>query len=160
LWDPSGKVKELIGSLTAFTDVKSPADLPANCKLLIVGPDAVPSKDATDPKWTALVAKGVRVLAFDQEHPLHYLAVPADLEPTTHTGRVAFPENAQHPAFAGLSREDFFCWAGDHVVYRNAYRKPSRGARSLVQCDVELSNSALVEVPVGDGLLLLSQLNI
>ncbi|HEV3342198.1 MAG TPA: hypothetical protein VG125_17655, partial [Pirellulales bacterium] len=44
------------------------------------------------------------------------------------------------------------------IVYRNAYRKPSRGAKSLVQCHEKLENSALVEVPVADGLLLLCQL--
>ena len=46
----------------------------------------------------------------------------------------------------------------DELVYRNAYRKPARGARSLVQCHLVLQNTALAEVPVGDGLLLLSQL--
>ena len=36
--------------------------------------------------------------------PLHYQAVPADLEPTDFIGRIGFPENPRHPAFAGLSR--------------------------------------------------------
>src|SRR5262249_19066477 len=46
---------------------------------------------------------------------------------------------------------------GDHVVYRNAYKKASRGARPLLQCDEELSCTALAECAVGDGLLVLCQ---
>lgn len=160
LWDPAGKVTGLVTGLTACTEVKSPADLPAGCKLLIIGPDAVPAADAADPKWAALAAKGIRVLAFDQEHPLHGRAVPGGPEPTTHTGRVAFPQDPQHPALAGLSADDFFCWAGDHVVYRNAYRQPDRVARALIECDAGLADAALVECPVGDGVMLLSQLAI
>src|SRR5262249_12015049 len=73
---------------------------------------------------------------------------------------VAFSENLEHPAFAGLDQTDFFCWSGDHVVYRGAYRKPGRGARSLVQCDEGLSYSALLECPLRDGLLLLCQMSV
>jgi hypothetical protein len=46
----------------------------------------------------------------------------------------------------------------DMMVYRNAYRKPTRGAKSLIQCNNRLQNSALVEVPVGSGLMLLCQM--
>ena len=60
----------------------------------------------------------------DQEHPLHYQALPADLVPTDYVGRVAFMENPEHPVFAGLDQADFFTWSGDHVVYRNVYRRP------------------------------------
>jgi beta-galactosidase len=100
------------------------------------------------------------VLVLDQDNPLHYQAVPADLEVTGHAGRIAFPENLEHPAFAGLGTEDFACWSKDHVVYRNAYKKASKGARSLVQCDEELSCSALAECAVRDGLLVLCQLDV
>src|SRR5262249_18928428 len=70
---------------------------------------------------------------------------------------VAFPENLQHPVFQELGTEDFFTWSRDHVVFRNAYKKASRGARSLLQCDDELSCTALCECPMQDGLLLLCQ---
>ena len=95
---------------------------------------------------------------FDQTHPLRYLALPADAEPTNFAGHIAFPENPTHPAFTGLVADDFFCASGDGTVYRNAYRKPTRGGRSLLQCDAELGcTRALVEVPVGDGLIVLNQ---
>lgn len=160
VWDPAGKAGPLLAGLVDTTAVKDLDSIPESCQVLVIGPDAVTPKLATDPVWTALAAKGLRIIVLDQKHPLHYLATPADLEPTDYAGRIAFPENPTHPAFAKQGAADFFCWSGDHIVYRNAYRKPSRTARSLLQCDRELSCSALVEVPVGEGLLLLSQLNI
>ena len=144
-------------NLVAGKPVASLDDVPAGTKLLVVGPDAVTPDLATSPKWLALAAGGTRVVVFDQTHPLHYQALPADLEPTGFAGRVAFPEDPAHPAFAGLTNDDFFCLSGDHVAYRNAYRKATRGGRSLLQCDAELGCTALAEVPVGDGLMLLSQ---
>ena len=48
----------------------------------------------------------------------------------------------------------------DEIVYRNAYVKPTSGGRSLLECDTLLHDSGLVEVPVGDGLMLLSQLTL
>lgn len=158
LWDPAGKAQSL-RELVELTPIPDLAAVPKTCRLLIVGPDAVTPQLATDPIWTALAAAGKRVLVLDQTHPLHSLATPADLEPTDFTGRIAFPENPTHPAFFNLGTSDFVCWSGDHVVYRNAYRKPGRAARSLVQCDRELACSALVECPIDEGLLLLSQLD-
>ncbi len=46
------------------------------------------------------------------------------------------------------------------MVYRHAYVKPTRGAKSLVQCHELLQNSALVEIPIGEGLLMLCQLTV
>jgi beta-galactosidase len=60
--------------------------------------------------------------------------------------------------FDGLRQQDFFTWSGGHVVYRNVYRKATRGAISLVHCDEELGYSALAQCGVNDGLLLLCQL--
>ena len=83
--------------------------------------------------------------------------MPGDLEVTDRVGRIAFPENLEHPIFKGLGTDDFFTWSGDHVVYRSVYKKASRGARSLLQCDEDLSCSAISECPIKDGLLLLCQ---
>jgi beta-galactosidase len=106
----------------------------------------------------SLAASGARVIVLEQPTPLHRLATPTDLEPTLHVGRIAFAENLDHPVLAGLDQPDFFCWSGDHVCYRNVYKKASTGAKSLVQCDMELSCSAVAECPVNEGLLLLCQL--
>lgn len=141
-----------------FTEVARFEDLPETGKVVVIGKDALDPRQATDPKLLALAATGARVLVLEQQHPLHYLALPADLEVSNDTGRVAFAENLNHPVFAGLAQQDFFTWSQDHVVYRNAYRKASRGAISLVQCDEELRDSALAACPVNDGLLLVCQL--
>ncbi len=158
--DPKGVVKDRLKERgIAFQSVESFDAIPDKVGVLIVGPDCLTARQATDPKWRNLAASGARILVLDQEHPLHYQAVPADLEPTPHSGRIAFPEDLEHPVFEGLGASDFFCWSGDHAVYRHAYKKASRGARSLLQCDDELSCSALVECPVGPGLLLLAQVD-
>ncbi len=66
-------------------------------------------------------------------------------------GCTAFIEDSSHPAFEGLQNKDFFTWGPDHLVFRNAYLKPTRGAKSLVQCGPRLEYSALVEVPSARG---------
>jgi hypothetical protein len=159
VWDPKGVVKERLQSRDVpFTAVDKFEAIPATAKVVVVGPDALSPREATDPKWQALAAGGKRVLVLDQDNPLHYTAIPAELVPTDHAGRIAFSENLEHPAFAGLGQPDFSFWSGDHVVYRNVYRKSAKGARSLAQCDEELSQTALAECPVKDGLLVLCQL--
>ena len=113
------------------------------------------------------------MVVLDQANPLRYQATPAGLELAATTvrddfgtriaiseGRTAFIEDAGHPAFRGLIPRDFLAWGPDHVVYRNAYVKPARNGRSLVQVGPRLANSALVEVPAGKGLLLLCQLEV
>ena len=120
--------------------------------------DALTAREATDPRWLALAARGARLLVLEQEHPLHFQALPADLAPTDYVGRVAFMENPEHPAFAGLAQADFFTWSGDHVVYRNVYKKATRGAVSLAHCDEQLGYSAIAECPVNEGLIVLCQM--
>ena len=159
VWDPDGAATSRLKARgIAFTPVDGPDDLPDEFRCLLIGKDALTPRLATDARWHALAAEGKRILVLDQAHPLHYQAVPADVEVTDDAGRVAFAENLDHPVFAGLAQEDFFCWSGDHVVYRNVYKKASRGARSLAQCDDELSCSAVAECTVGEGLLVLSQM--
>ncbi len=159
VYDPAGTAKaRLTARKIPFSEVASVAALPATAKVVLIGADALTAREATDPLWQALAAGGARVIVLEQAHPLHHLALASDLEPTTNAGRVAFVENLKHPLFDGLAQADFFTWAGDHVVYRNAYKKATFGAASLVQCDEELNCTALALCPVNDGALLLSQL--
>lgn len=157
--DPMGSVKaRLRGRGIPFTEVKQFAGIPRQARVIILGKDALSARDATDPRWQALAARGARILALEQAHPLHYLALPADLAPTDNVGRVAFMENPEHPIFAGLEQPDFFTWSGDHVVYRNVYTKATSGAVSLAHCDEQLGCSAIAECPVNEGLMLLCQM--
>jgi beta-galactosidase len=157
--DPFGSVKaRLQARKIDFTEVAKVDEIPASAKVIVVGKDAVSPRDSTDPRWMALAARGARLLVLDQANPLHYLATPADFVTTDFVGRIAFMENASHPVFEGLDQPDFFTWSGDHVVYRNVYRKATRGAVSLAHCDERLSCSAVAECPVNDGLLVLCQM--
>ncbi|MBN1417255.1 MAG: hypothetical protein JXP34_00675, partial [Planctomycetes bacterium] len=157
--DPFGSAKaRLTARGIPFVEIASAAEIPPGAKLVVIGKDALSPREATDPRWVSLAGDGARVIVLEQANPLEHLATPSDLAPTDHTGRVAFIENATHPAFEGLDQPDFFTWSGDHIVYRNAYVKASRGAASLVHCDDQLSCSALSECPVNDGLLVLCQL--
>ena len=159
VWDPHGSAqKRLRQRGIQFTSIDGPDQLPQEFEVIIVGKDALSARQATSQPWYALASQGKRVLVLEQQHPLHYQAVPADFEVTDYTGRVAFAEDLAHPAFRGLAPSDFFCWSNDHVVYRKAYVKASRGARSLAQCDHQLSCSALAECPVDEGLMLLCQM--
>ncbi len=164
LFDPSGVIKKYLQQTkTLFHEVKDLESIDKDFNpltVLVIGPNALTARQATDPRWLAWAAAGMRILVVDQEHPVCYQALAADLEPTQYAGRIAFPENLEHPAFAGLGMEDFFTWpGGDHLVYRHAYKKASRGARSLLQCDEELSCTALAECPVERGLLMLAQVS-
>ena len=157
--DPVGSVKaHLAARGIAFTEAANLDALPAKAKVVVVGKDALGPRDATDPRWVGLAARGARVLVLEQANPLRYLALPADLVPTDFVGRIAFMEDPGHPVFDGLDQADFFTWSGDHVVYRNAYRKATRGAVSLAHADERLGCSAVAECPVNDGLLLLCQM--
>ena len=157
--DPQGAAKTRLQARgIAFTEVQSLAEVPAQARVVLVGKDALSARDATDPRWLALAARGARLLVLEQANPLHFQALPADLTPTDYVGRVAFLENPEHPLFAGLDQPDFFTWSGDHVVYRNVYKKATRGAVSLAHCDEQLGCSALAECPVNEGLMVLCQM--
>lgn len=159
VFDPKGIVTGHLASLgIAHIAVGKPQDIPDTADVVIVGPDAITEQGAADNRWFRLASEGKKVLVLDQEHPLRLQAVPTNAAVSDKTGRIGFIENANHPVFRGLEDADFFCWGNDHILYRNAYSKGTRGGRSLVQCDARLACSALIECPVNDGVLMLSQL--
>jgi hypothetical protein len=161
VYDPSGGTAAYLKRQgVAFTALNSLAALPANGRVLLVGRDALTPEESTSTALAAWASAGRVVVALEQKHPFKYTALPAALEPDANEGRAAYIEDASHPAFLNLRDSDFFVWPGGEVVYRNAYEKPTRGAKSLLQCDNRLARSALVEVTAGKGLLLLSQLRI
>jgi len=159
--DPGGTVKaRLQKNGIAFTELNITDDVPMAVRVLIVGPDAIDLRQATDTKWKGVAARGGRVLVLDQANPLRFSAIPADLEVTPYAGRIAFAENLRHPAFQGLDQPDFFTWTHDALVYRNVYRKASRGAKSLAHCDKDLGFCCLAECEVNEGLMLLCQMEV
>ncbi len=153
----------------AFTEIKRFEDLPLTTNVVIVGKDSLTPAQASSPKWKTLASIGAKVIVLEQTNRLRDQALPADLTIVAPTesnqkseffGRIAFPENPEHPVFNGLTTQDFFTWSNDHIVYRNPYKKASHGATSLVQCDLELGYTALSTCAVNNGLLIPCQLTV
>ena len=161
VYDPEGGLTTFLKAQgVAFTPVNSLESLPKEGKVLFIGKDALSGQEATSSRLAAYAAEGRSVVALEQKHPLKYQALPAEIEATDAMGRIVYGEDMSHPTMRGLLQKDFFTWGESAPIYRNAYLKPTRGAKSLVQCDRRLQNSALVELPVGKGLLLLCQLTV
>jgi Glycosyl hydrolases family 2/Glycosyl hydrolases family 2, TIM barrel domain len=159
VFDPHGEAAAFLKARQVpFTSLTRLADLPKTGKVLLIGKDALDATQSTTSTLAAFASSGRSVVVLEQQHPLKYQGVPADLEASSNEGRTAFGEDLNHPTLHGLQQKDFFTWGGNEIVYRNAYGKPTRGGKSLVQCHTRLQNSALVEVPAGNGLLLLCQL--
>ncbi len=157
--DPHGTaVARLKARGVPFTQVASLDDIPDSARVILIGKDALDARTSTDPRWLSLAGEGKVVLALEQEHPLHYQAIPADLGVTDFAGRVAFMEAPDNPVFNGLEQQDFFTWSEDHIVYRNVYSKATTGATSLAHCDERLGYSAIASCPVNEGLMLLCQM--
>lgn len=161
LFDPSGKLGAFFKTLTIpVNTLNSLENLPTDIKILVVGPDALSVEESTSSRLAAFASSGKRIIILEQKNPLKYQGLPAEIEPASEKkeGSVGFMEDENHPAFKGLKQKDFFTWGADGVLYRDIYNKPARGAKSLLQAGPRLTQSALVEVPVGSGLMLLSQL--
>lgn len=160
VYDPKAKVLPLLRSLgiplTAQESLTPPA---AAGKVWLIGPDALEPADSASPAFASYALSGGRVLLLEQDNPLKYQGLnPAEIQSQQNLGRTAFAEDLNHPLLSGLKDKDFFTWEPGEIVYKNAYLKPQRGARSLVQCNESLLNSALLTVPVGKGLMTLCQL--
>jgi beta-galactosidase len=172
VYDPQGGAAAFLkGRGVPFTPLASLAALPQGGKVLLIGKDALSPQESASSHLAAWASSGRSVVVLEQKNPLKYQGLPAEMEPASgrgrndfgqerpgNEGRTAFGEDMNHPVMRGLKQKDFFTWGPDGVVYRNAYLKPARGGKSLVQCDVRLQDTALAEVPAGKGLMLVSQL--
>ncbi len=157
--DPGGVLSAyLTERAVPFVVLKDLASPPESARVLLIGKDALTETESTSSRLAAWTASGRAVIVLEQQHPLKYQALPCEMDAAVNEGRTAFAEDLDHPVLRGLKQKDFFTWGPGGVVYRNAYLKPTRGAKSLIQCDDRLQSSALVEVPAGKGVMLLSQL--
>ena len=174
VFDPGGETTAFLKGLgQPFTAIQSLETIPAGAKVVVVGRDAIEAKDSTSTRLAVLASEGRAVVVLDQSNPLKFQAIPAEMELAPRTkknefgtevpvseGRTAFIEDVSHPVLRGLKDKDFFTWGPDQLVFRNAYVKPTRGGKSLVQCGPRLEFSALIEVPVGQGVMYLCQLDL
>lgn len=160
LFDPAGKVAPFLKSAgVKFAQVNSPEGLGPEVRILVVGKDALDRTSDASTRFANFAAAGGRVIVLDQKSPLRSQGLaPADMDIATNAGNVAFAEDLSHPVLKGMQQKDFFTWGADGLAYRNAYKKARAGANSLIQCHLKLANSALVEIPVNDGMMLLCQL--
>ncbi len=158
--DPKGSVSKYLRSLgVPFAEAASVATIPDTARWVLVGPDAVDEASSVQPKLAALAASGARVVVLEQSSPLRFQGLPVPIKSETNQGAFSFLERPEHLALKGLVDGDFWAWPGD-ISFKNAYEKPTKGAKSLVQCHARLNSSALLEVPVGPGVMLLSQLQV
>jgi len=142
---------------SAVSSREQPRGPAPDCRVLIVGPNVVTPRLSTDPRWLALADGGKRIIVLEQE-------ASAPL-PGHRRGSRAHQLHRPHGVHAGthasglrrLEPDDFVFWPGGHIVYRNIYRKATRGARSLLHATNSLVYCALAECAVGEGLLLLCQ---
>jgi len=161
VYDPSEVLTSRLRGLgLRVLPVASLSSLPASGRVLLVAPDTLDEAVGATTVLSAWAAAGRSVIVLEQKHPLRYQGLPVPIEHTQDEGRTAFVEDASHPLCHGLQSSDFWTWGPNICVYRNAYRKPLRGGRSLIQCHSRLTDSALLEVPAGKGVLLLCQLTV
>ncbi|MEI6166259.1 MAG: glycoside hydrolase family 2 TIM barrel-domain containing protein [bacterium] len=167
VFDPQNSVIPFLTTAKIpFTPLTALANLPANARVLLIGSDALAASDSTSPALAAYASSGHAVIVLDQTFPLKYQALPAEMEPVSNAkevwaanGRTGYIEDSSHPVLQGFADKDFFTWNGpDSLLYRNAYVKPEKGGKSLIQVGPRLGQTALVEIPTGKGLILLSQL--
>ena len=159
VYDPQGSTAAFLkASGLPYTPLKGLSPPPVAGKVWLIGRDALTPAESTSGAFSAYAATGGRVLLLEQQDPLRYQGLnPAEIDAETNLGRVAFCEDLGHPILRALKDKDFFTWEPGEVVYRNAYIKPKRGAKSLLQCNESLTHSALLVIPVGPGVVTLSQ---
>lgn len=158
VYDPEGTAKTYLKTLGVSFTLMSSLTAPPTGKVWLIGKNALPAAQSSSSMFSDYALGGGKVVMLEQEHPLRFQGLnPAEAEADTNLGRTAFVEDASHPILAGLRDKDFFTWEPGEIVYRNAYLKPTKGAKSLLQCAESLTNSALMVIPVGQGEITLCQ---
>jgi glycosyl hydrolase family 2 len=162
VYDRTGRVEKFLSDagVKVAHRLESLDQLQGNEGLVVVGPDTLTEADAYGQALLAAATRGMRVVVLDQTNPPAGENLPISVSPTNRSGGYAHPQGLGTPVFRDLGRWDLIDWASGEPVYRNVYRKPPTGARSLAHCGSQLPYSALMEVPCGKGFIVLSQLAI
>jgi len=177
VFDPQGGVaKWLAARKVPFTLVSGPDALPPAAPVILVGPKALAAENLE--AWAAAlrdaVLAGKTAIVLEQDNPLQQSDLPAAgiavaMEKKQKVtwgefarqggrfGSICHPVALVHPVFRGLRPSDFLTWAGGETNYRLSYEAPAGGALALVQAGPELTLAPMMELPVGAGSYLLSQ---
>ncbi|MEM9986788.1 MAG: hypothetical protein AAF804_16975, partial [Bacteroidota bacterium] len=159
LFDPSGETYEALtqrGLALRRVRTLSSAEL-ASTKTLWIGKHAAVSAKAS--LIDAFVAKGGKVVVFEQAEAVPYL--PAQID-TAHDATITFLRGTNHPLLTGIRDDDFKFWRGDHLVSTSTYRRPQTPHLPLAMAGGSdgVVWSPLLIVPQGQGEFVLSQLQI
>jgi len=161
VYDPQGSVKTfLTGLRIPFSDLSGLDHIPSSASVLIIGKDGLDTAASTSSAFAGWASFGRVVILLEQKNPLKFQGLPGKMMSGENAGSIAFPDDTSSPLLADLKEKDFIDWGADGMLYRNAYAKPTSGGKSIIQCDMKLADSAVVEMSSGNGILLLSQLTI
>ena len=161
LLDRSGEVADFLNSAgVAFEELAALSEAEGKTGILLVGPDTLTADEAFGQDILRFAAQGGRAIVLEQGIPVAGANLPAPLKSTTHDGGYAHPKALGTPLFADLGRDDLIDWAGDHPTYKAVYEKPLQGGRTLVEAGGGLRYAPLIEMPCGEGAILLCQLRV
>jgi beta-galactosidase len=166
LLDATGATAAALGKLgwaPPHTQTLSPQTL-AGARLLIIGDDTEPAP-AEQKLIAGFAAAGgsVLILRQDTRAPLASALPWLPAPDAAHVSTRAWPRAAAHPVLNGLDPRQLSWWRPDHLVSRKTFPKPSTGDyRLLLDTGGQfgLRWSPLLEIPHGQGLFILSQLNL
>lgn len=171
LYDPFGTTREALAQhglqTTPVTDLNQ---IPRPVNVLIVGADALSQQGPARPVIGAptgerqglldWIRNGGRALVLEHsEYPVGVLPVTLVQRSSTMT----FPQMPQHPLLRGVRAEDLKWWRPDHRVTAAEPARPVRGAfRAIVVSGGSegIAHAPLLELPWGNGSLLLCQLKL
>jgi hypothetical protein len=171
VYDPRGTWMLDTGSSPAAV-IKSPTELAEfdpSSAILIIAPNAfAETKTGTAPpvigaKTTSpesirrFLEQGAGVLVLEQATLDRFMP---DIVLTAQSSTMTFPVNPAHPAFKGLTEDDFKFWRGDHRVTLKEIRRPVRsGVKALlVSGGLDgVEQSPLMEMNAGRGRIVFCQ---
>ena len=144
----------------AFQAIDDLGELGTSGGLLLVGHDTLTPDEAFGTGLLRFAAAGGKAVVLEQENAPAGAALPAPIKTTPHFGGYAHPQALGTSVYRDLAKADLIDWAGDHPTYKNVYLKPTQGGKSLAECGGSLEFSPLIEVPCGEGVIVLCQLRV
>ena len=161
LFDRSGTMAPFLERVgVQAEEIRELKDLKGKSGCLIVGPRTLTPREAVGQDLLRFALQGNRVIVLEQTYPAMGSNLPMDMKSTAYSGGYAHPQALGTPVLRDLGAQDLIDWAGDHPTYLGAYLKPSRGARSLVQCGDALQYTPLLVAGCGEGTMVLCQLRV
>jgi glycosyl hydrolase family 2 len=153
--------------------------IPDDAKIVLIGAQTLDKRTVKQAgaKLRKVVLGGGTVIVLEQETPLQKndlpvagVAVPPKegREPVGmaehataargRSGGIAHPVAVAHPVLKGIAPEDLFTWTGDEFNFRRSYGTPVGGPIAIIQSGDGLGLTPMMEIPVGQGSYLLSQM--